>query len=165
MAYTWAVALKLLLTVFRIEMWSTHSQGIWRCDQAFLNLCDIAQVYGVTSYLLRELSPSWEAANCADTQEIPSILRNPKVHHRVHKSPPLVPTLSQIDPVVTIPSYLSKIYFNIVHPLRLGLPRIRVNIPRKKQISALQYWELNASMTNTNAIKWSIQAHISTECT
>jgi hypothetical protein len=43
-------------------------------------------------------------------------LRNPKVHHSVHKSPPLVPILSQIDPVHTIPSYLFKIYLNIVHP-------------------------------------------------
>jgi hypothetical protein len=60
------------------------------------------------------LSPSWEAANCAATQELPSILWNPKVH--VHTSPPLVPILSQIDPVHIIPSYLSKIYFNIVHP-------------------------------------------------
>jgi hypothetical protein len=51
------------------------------------------------TYLLTELSPSLEAANCAATQELPSILKNPKVHHRVHKSPPLVPILSQIDPV------------------------------------------------------------------
>jgi hypothetical protein len=66
------------------------------------------------TYLLTELGPSWEAANCAATQELPRILRNPKVHHRVHKSPPLAPILSEIVPVHTIPSCLSKIYFSIV---------------------------------------------------
>jgi hypothetical protein len=71
-----------------------------------------------------ETSPSWEAANCAATQELPRILRSPKVHHRIHKSTPLVPILSQVDPVHTIPSYLSKIHFNIVRP-----PRSYVSLP------------------------------------
>jgi hypothetical protein len=65
-------------------------------------------IYSLTHSLM-ELSPSWEAANCAATQELPSILWNPKVHCRVHKSPPLFPILGQIDPVHTIQSYLSKI--------------------------------------------------------
>jgi hypothetical protein len=71
--------------------------------------------------LLTELSPSWEAANCAVTHELPSILRNTKVHRRVHKSPPLVPILSQIDPVHTIPAYLRSILILSTH-LRLRLP-------------------------------------------
>jgi hypothetical protein len=71
---------------------------------------------GILTYLLMELGPSWEAANCAATQELPSALWNPKVHYRLHKSPPLDPILSQIDLIPTIPSYLSKIHFNIVHP-------------------------------------------------
>jgi hypothetical protein len=63
-----------------------------------------------------DLSPSWEAASCAATQELTSILRNPKVHYRVHKSPSLVLILSQINPVHPTPSYISTIHFNIIHP-------------------------------------------------
>jgi hypothetical protein len=67
-------------------------------------------------YLLTELCSSWEAANCATTQKFPSILWNPKTRYRVHKSPPLVSILSHINAIHTIPSYLSKIHFEIVHP-------------------------------------------------
>jgi hypothetical protein len=71
--------------------------------------------YSLT-YLLTELSPSWGAVNCATPQELPSILWNPKVQYRVHKSPPLAPIMSHINPIHSIPSYPSKIHFNIVHP-------------------------------------------------
>jgi hypothetical protein len=71
--------------------------------------------YGKSNFM--ELSPSWESANCAATQELPTILRNPKAHHDVHKIPPLLPILSQINPVNATPSYLSKILFHIIHPL------------------------------------------------
>jgi hypothetical protein len=63
-----------------------------------------------------ELNPSVKAANCATTQELPSILWNPKVHNRLHKSLPMVPILSQINSFSTNLSYLSKIHFNIILP-------------------------------------------------
>jgi hypothetical protein len=40
-----------------------------------------------SGFLLMELSPFWEAANCAALQELPSSLWNSKVHYRVHKNP------------------------------------------------------------------------------
>jgi hypothetical protein len=69
-----------------------------------------------------ELRPSWKTASRSATQELPSILWNPTFRYRVHKSPPLVPILSQINPVHTTPTYLSKIHLNISTHRCFGFP-------------------------------------------
>jgi hypothetical protein len=75
-------------------------------NSSFTDHPAIPTVYNIDTHSLMELSPSWEAANCVATEELPSILWNPQIHYRVHKTPALIPILSQIDPIPTIPSYL-----------------------------------------------------------
>jgi len=57
-----------------------------------------------------EQGPSWEVNSHSGSQQITCLLLNPKVHYRVHNTPPLVPIHSQMNPVHTFSPYFLKIH-------------------------------------------------------
>ena len=48
---------------------------------------------------LHSRTPYWQVNRSSASQGIPCFVCNPKVHHRIHNSPPLLPILSHIDTV------------------------------------------------------------------
>jgi len=73
------------------------------------------------TYLINfmEQSTSWEADSYSASWEIPHVLWNLKVHYHVHRSPLLVPILSQMIAVHTYQPCFPKIHSNIF----LSVPR------------------------------------------
>jgi len=70
-----------------------------------------------------EQNPSLKAnISCPARQEIPFLLRNPKVRYRVYNSPPLDPNLRQMNPVHTLPSISVRSSPVLSCHLHLGLP-------------------------------------------
>ena len=70
-----------------------------------------------------EQSPSWEANSFSASPEIPRISWNPKVHYHIHKCPPPIPILSQLDPLHKPTSHFLKILPNIILSSTPGSPK------------------------------------------
>ena len=122
-----------------------------------------------------EERPFWEADRSSATQEISRILWNPKVHHRIHNSPPYVPILSQIVPVCPPHRKSRRSILILSSHLRLGLPSGSFpQVPPLKRcmhlssppyvLHALEYkgsWICNFDIFNKKLIKlFLIHSHI-----
>ena len=107
-----------------------------------LGCVHIFTVHYLVTYLLTysmEQSPSWEANRFSASQEIPHILWNLKVHYLIHMSPPLIPILTQLDPVHTPSSHFLKIHLNIIHPSAPGYSKwsLSLGFPPPKPCTCL----------------------------
>ena len=83
-------------------------------------------------------SPSWEANRFSDSQAIPRISWNQKFHYRIHKCPPPVPILSQLDLAHTPTSQFLNIHLNIIIPSTPGSPKwsLPLRFPHQNTVCA-----------------------------
>jgi hypothetical protein len=102
------------------------SQHIFVCKKLRnITLRSCVYILSKTNLLICSMkqSPSSEAYRFAASQEISSILWYSKVHYGIHKCPPPLYILSQLNPFQTPICYVFKIHLKIIFPSTPGSPQ------------------------------------------
>jgi hypothetical protein len=133
--------------------------------RAFLHCSECLQWGPVENHPTNSTEQSPWQANISSTSQESSILQKRKVHYRVQKSPPLVSTMSHINPVHILPSYFFKPCFNIILTSTRSLPEFYNLYVLKKTNLSLQLGTLKINLYLTVIVYFGILALlITTEC-
>ena len=152
---------------------SVNVQFLWITKALFHTLLKYSNPSSTERVIWKE---TWRLASLLANLEIPRNLRNTKVYHRIHRSPPGVPVHSHINPVHALPSHCITIYCNIIllsmsrssklsstyGPLRLTNKEIRSqSLSLTLKISALERdLNSNAEFVGANQPNWCISVHV-----
>jgi hypothetical protein len=103
-----------VLAEIRTSDHPTRSPALYHWNNPAQSLLQSSDLWGIRRRERNILSS--EANSHSASQEIPHLLWYPNVRYRVHKSLPLIPILSQMHSVHTLPPCFPKIHFNIILP-------------------------------------------------
>jgi hypothetical protein len=139
-----------------LRLYLTNTSHIWDLQRAFLLFQLFVLLHNLISYSMDQ-SPSWEANQFAASQEIPCILWNPNIHYHIHKCPPPVPILSQLDLVHTPTSW--RFILTLSSHLCLGLPNglLPSGVLTKTLYMPLLYPMCATSPTHLTLLKFTTQ--------